>query len=121
MTICLNRLGSPTTFRGKVPRKVVGDPNRLRQIVINLVGNAVKFTDHGEVLVDVAVEDETAENVKLHFSVRDTGIGIPADKHQCIFESFRQADSSTTRRYGGTGLGLAISAQLVSLIGGRLS
>jgi two-component system sensor kinase len=106
--------------RGKVPHKVMGDPNRLRQIVVNLVGNAVKFTDHGEILVDVAVEQETAGRVQLHFSVRDTGIGIPADKHQCIFESFRQADSSTTRRYGGTGLGLAISAQLVQLMGGRI-
>jgi signal transduction histidine kinase/CheY-like chemotaxis protein/tetratricopeptide (TPR) repeat protein len=106
--------------RGEVPHKLIGDPNRLRQIVVNLVGNAVKFTDQGEVLVDVAVEEETADSVKLHFSVRDTGIGIPADKHQCIFESFRQADSSTTRRYGGTGLGLAISAQLVQLMGGRI-
>ncbi|HEV3416415.1 MAG TPA: response regulator [Pirellulales bacterium] len=105
---------------GEVPGQVVGDPNRLRQVIINLIGNAVKFTDQGEVVVDVSVEHQDAERIQLHFSVCDTGIGIPADKHKCIFESFRQADNSTTRRYGGTGLGLAISAQLVQLMGGRI-
>ncbi|HEY2146588.1 MAG TPA: response regulator [Pirellulales bacterium] len=103
-----------------VPRSVVGDPVRLRQILVNLVGNAVKFTDHGEVLVEVSVEEATRDSIQLHFAVRDTGIGIPADKHECVFEAFRQADSSTTRRYGGTGLGLAISSQLVRLMGGRI-
>jgi two-component system sensor kinase len=108
------------TICREVPCQLVGDPNRLRQVIVNLVGNAVKFTDCGEVLVDVAIEHQTADGIRLHFFVRDTGIGIPADKHQCIFESFRQADNSTTRRYGGTGLGLAISAQLVQLMGGRI-
>ena len=80
--------------------KVIGDPNRLRQVIINLVGNAVKFTHAGEVFVDVTVGRLSEQRVELHFSVRDTGIGIPADKHEAIFEAFRQADSSTTRRYG---------------------
>jgi two-component system sensor kinase len=103
-----------------VPHSLVGDPVRLRQILVNLVGNAVKFTEQGEVLVEVSVDDATRESIQLHFTVRDTGIGIPADKHECIFEAFRQADSSTTRRYGGTGLGLAITSQLVRLMGGRI-
>lgn len=103
-----------------VPRKLIGDPGRLRQVIINLVGNAVKFTEQGEILVDVSVEETANDKMRLHFLVRDTGIGIPADKHACIFESFRQADSSTTRRYGGTGLGLAISSQLVELMEGRI-
>ncbi len=106
--------------RADVPHVMIGDPNRLRQIIVNLVGNAVKFTDRGEVFVDVSVEQHDGEQLRLHFTVRDTGIGIPADKHQTIFEEFRQADSSTTRRYGGTGLGLAISSQLVRLMGGRI-
>jgi signal transduction histidine kinase/CheY-like chemotaxis protein/tetratricopeptide (TPR) repeat protein len=104
----------------QVPRQVVGDAGRLRQIIVNLVGNALKFTDHGEIAVSVLVQRRTPGNVCLHFSVQDTGIGIPADKQDRIFESFSQADISTTRRYGGTGLGLAISAQLVHLTGGRL-
>ena len=107
-------------IHGKVPQKVLGDPGRLRQVIINLVGNAVKFTDQGEIAVEVELEERTADVVRLHVAVRDTGIGIPADKQGCIFESFRQADSSTTRQYGGTGLGLAISAQLVELMGGRI-
>jgi two-component system sensor kinase len=105
---------------GDVPQRVIGDPGRLRQVVINLVGNAIKFTDHGEIVVDVRRIDALDGRVHLHFSVQDTGIGIPADKHQCIFESFRQADSSTTRQYGGTGLGLAICSQLVELMGGKI-
>jgi HPt (histidine-containing phosphotransfer) domain-containing protein len=104
----------------EVPDGLVGDSLRLRQIVTNLVGNAVKFTARGEVAMRVDVEGESAETVCLHFSVRDTGIGIPADKQRVIFEAFTQADGSSTRRFGGTGLGLAISAQLVALMGGRL-
>jgi len=103
-----------------VPNRVVGDPGRLRQIVVNLVGNAIKFTEKGEVVVDVQVESEDCESISLHTSVRDTGIGIPEDKQKTIFEAFTQADASTTRKYGGTGLGLAISSQLVQLMGGRI-
>jgi two-component system sensor kinase len=103
-----------------VPRRLVGDPGRLRQIVLNLIGNAVKFTHQGEIVVEAKCERRMGDKVRLRISVRDTGIGIPADKQSCIFESFRQADSSTTRQYGGTGLGLAISAQLVELMGGRI-
>jgi two-component system sensor kinase len=107
-------------FDPGIPRNVLGDAIRLRQVLINLVGNAVKFTAQGEIAVAVEFEQTTCDRLQLHFSVRDTGIGIPPDKHQCIFESFRQVDNSTTRRYGGTGLGLAISAQLVQLMGGRI-
>jgi PAS domain S-box-containing protein len=104
-----------------VPSTLVGDPLRLRQIVVNLVGNAIKFTDHGEVVLRVQTEWCQDSVTQLNFSVADTGIGIPPDKQAMIFEAFAQADSSTTRRYGGTGLGLAISAQLVELMGGHLS
>ena len=102
-----------------VPDALAGDPLRLRQVV-NLVGNAIKFTEHGEVVLRVqAVAPQ--RQVQLSFSVTDTGIGIPPEKQAVIFEAFSQADSSTTRRYGGTGLGLAISAQLVELMGGSIS
>ena len=104
----------------EVPYRVQGDPTRLRQIVVNLVGNAIKFTDHGEVVLHVTVESQTEHETILHFIVADTGIGIPSDKQQAIFQPFTQADSSSTRRYGGTGLGLAISFQLTELMGGRL-
>ena len=103
-----------------VPDSLRGDPNRLRQVVVNLVGNAVKFTEAGEVLVRVTRESSTRDAVSLHFSVVDTGIGIPADKLTSIFQPFTQADGSTTRQYGGTGLGLSICDQLISLMGGRL-
>ena len=103
-----------------VPRRIVGDPARIRQVVVNLVGNAVKFTDAGEVVVRVAVQSMEKQSVCLHFSVQDSGIGIPADKLSTIFEAFTQADSSTTRKYGGTGLGLTISSRLVSMMGGRI-
>ena len=106
-----------------VPPWIVGDPDRLRQVMINLVGNALKFTSQGEVVVRVQNHDEIAADDKhcvLHFSVTDTGVGIPPEKHGLIFEAFAQGDSSTTRRYGGTGLGLSISARLVELMGGQI-
>src|SRR5262249_16423129 len=129
-----------------VPDALIGDPDRLRQIIVNLVGNAIKFTDQGEVVVRVRSEignssaqagpaepnpkseiakperspDSDLRNVLLHFEVYDTGIGIPANKLELIFNAFEQADSSTTRRYGGTGLGLAISSRLVGLMGGHM-
>ena len=103
-----------------VPRTLIGDPDRLRQIIINLVGNAVKFTARGDVVVDVALDAITQCAVRLHCSVKDDGIGIPPDKQQYIFEMFSQADRSTTRRFGGSGLGLAISSKLVSLMDGRI-
>ncbi len=103
-----------------LPDALVGDPSRLRQIVINLVGNALKFTAKGEVTVRVEMESRTADQAVFHFSVADTGIGIPLDKQKLIFEAFTQSDSSTTRKYGGTGLGLSISAKLVGLMGGNI-
>lgn len=103
-----------------VPDTLIGDPGRLRQIIINLVGNALKFTEHGEIVVAVTVDVLEESQVDLHFVVSDTGIGIPVEKQKQIFEAFSQADSSTTRRYGGTGLGLTISMQLVKLMGGTL-
>jgi signal transduction histidine kinase/DNA-binding response OmpR family regulator len=103
-----------------VPEKLVGDVSRLRQILINLVGNAVKFTDQGEIVVSVVVESGKGESVCLHFAVSDTGIGVPPKQQQLIFEAFTQADGSETRKYGGTGLGLSISLQLVALMGGRI-
>jgi two-component system sensor histidine kinase/response regulator len=103
-----------------VPDTVVGDPGRLRQVVVNLVGNAVKFTEKGQVEIEVEKESQDAGEVILHFSVRDTGIGIPPGKLDMIFDAFSQADSSTTREHGGTGLGLAITKQLVEIMGGRI-
>jgi signal transduction histidine kinase/FixJ family two-component response regulator len=103
-----------------VPDGVVGDPGRLRQVLMNLVGNAIKFTEHGQILVQVEVESRGAGGVVLHYSVVDSGIGITQDKQQQIFQPFHQADGSTTRRFGGTGLGLAISSTLVQLMGGRI-
>ena len=103
----------------RLPKRLVGDPGRIRQVVVNLVGNAVKFTSEGEVFVNVWQECEGGQNA-VHFVVEDTGVGIPEDKVQCVFEAFRQSDSSTTRRFGGTGLGLTISSQIVELMGGRI-
>jgi len=105
----------------EVPVRLVGDAPRLRQVIVNLVGNAIKFTEDGEVLVEVERVEAGADGVTLAFTVADTGIGIRDDKQKLIFEAFAQADSSTTRQYGGTGLGLSISAQLVQLMGGSLS
>jgi len=104
----------------QVPEYLIGDPGRLRQIILNLVGNAIKFTEKGEVVVRVEVDSQSEDTAALHFSVRDTGIGIPPDKRQIIFGPFEQADASSTRRYGGTGLGLAITSHLVNLMGGRI-
>ncbi|MCL2635139.1 MAG: response regulator [Betaproteobacteria bacterium] len=106
--------------RPAVPARVVGDPTRLRQVVINLLGNAVKFTEQGEVALIVDVAAAGKHSLHLHCAVRDTGIGVPVDKQQAIFEAFSQADVSTTRRFGGTGLGLAISARLVQLMDGHI-
>ncbi|HEV2314243.1 MAG TPA: PAS domain S-box protein [Candidatus Acidoferrales bacterium] len=105
----------------RVPTWLVGDSGRLRQILVNLVMNAIKFTERGEVVVSVKMESETPQEVELHFSVRDTGIGIPAEKRELIFAAFTQADSSTTRKYGGTGLGLTISQALVKMMNGSIS
>jgi signal transduction histidine kinase/CheY-like chemotaxis protein len=104
----------------EVPTNIVSDPARLRQVLVNLIGNAVKFTENGEIEITVGTESQSNEGATLTFSVRDTGIGIPANKQNLIFDAFSQADSSTTRKYGGTGLGLTISAQLVGLMGGRI-
>jgi len=105
----------------EVPPAVRGDPHHLRQVLINLAGNAVKFTERGSVTVHVFVQEETARHVSLKFSVRDTGIGIPPEAQARIFDSFSQADQTTTRRFGGTGLGTTIAKQLVELMGGRIS
>jgi CheY-like chemotaxis protein len=103
-----------------VPESLIGDPGRLGQIILNLVTNAIKFTDEGEILVQVELERETPEDVFLHFAVSDTGIGIALEMQKSIFESFSQADSSTTRKYGGSGLGLAISRRLAAAMGGSM-
>ena len=103
-----------------VPTAVVGDRTRLRQIVVNLIGNAVKFTALGEVVLNVRLESESSHGLVLHFAVHDTGIGIPEDKLEVIFGAFEQADTTSTRKFGGTGLGLAISHKLVDLMGGEI-
>jgi two-component system sensor histidine kinase/response regulator len=104
----------------KVPDALMGDAGRLRQVLINLVSNAIKFTARGEVVIRADTEAQSDDAVQLHFSIKDTGIGVSADKLKTIFRPFEQADASTTRRYGGTGLGLAISTQLVELMGGQI-
>jgi signal transduction histidine kinase/CheY-like chemotaxis protein len=104
----------------EVPEMARGDSNRLRQIIVNLVGNAIKFTDEGEVALKVRVDAEEGSDRIMHFTVSDTGAGIPPEKQKLIFEPFSQADSSTTRKYGGTGLGLSISARLVEMMGGKM-
>ena len=105
----------------QLPQFVTGDPVRLRQILVNLVGNALKFTDKGEVVIEVGCEDgATFDSPMIRFAIRDTGIGIPAEKQKVIFEAFSQADNSVTRNFGGTGLGLTISSRLVALMQGRI-
>src|SRR5712691_4115023 len=103
-----------------VPEALLGDPSRIRQILVNLVGNSIKFTERGEVLVSVERGAETGQTVDLHFAIKDTGVGIPADKQQKIFEAFSQADGSMARKYGGTGLGLSICTNLVAMMHGRV-
>ncbi|MEK7405177.1 MAG: PAS domain S-box protein [Acidobacteriota bacterium] len=103
-----------------VPARLRGDPGRLRQVLVNLMSNAVKFTDRGEVFVQVATEQESEEHVVLKFCVRDTGIGLPAEARNWLFQPFTQADGGATRKYGGTGLGLAISKHLVEIMGGQI-
>ena len=103
-----------------VPTSLCGDPGRLRQILVNLVGNAIKFTNEGEIVVRAELESETEEEAVILFSVSDTGIGIPPDKQENLFEQFTQVDSSTRRKYGGTGLGLSISKRLSEAMGGKI-
>jgi signal transduction histidine kinase len=104
----------------EVPRAVIGDAVRLRQVLVNLVGNAIKFTPRGQVAINVHLDSTTGGGSQLRFSVADTGIGIPKHQQERIFQPFIQADGSSTRLYGGTGLGLAITSQLVELMGGRV-
>ena len=103
-----------------LPANVMGDPGRFRQVLVNLMGNSAKFTKQGELELAIVVDDETEDDLAVHAQIRDTGIGIPTDKLESIFEAFRQADGSTTREYGGTGLGLSICRKLASLMGGHV-
>ncbi len=114
--------GLPLTFSSSpgIAEWVRGDPTRLGQVLTNLLGNAIKFTDFGEVSLCVSPVEECSRTVLLRFEVKDTGIGIPAEAHEMIFQSFAQADGSMTRKYGGTGLGLAISKQLVEKMNGNI-
>src|SRR5262249_41757064 len=104
-----------------VPNALIGDAGRLRQVLLNLVGNAIKFTEQGEIVVTVRNQEIADESALLQFSVKDTGIGIAPHKQKVIFRAFEQEDNSTTRKYGGTGLGLTISAQLIDLMGGTIA
>ncbi|PYV23470.1 MAG: hypothetical protein DMG24_13875, partial [Acidobacteria bacterium] len=104
----------------QVPEWVSGDPTRLRQVIVNLLGNSIKFTEQGEVTLQVHLESLGQDTAAVHFAVRDTGIGVPAEKQKLIFGAFSQADASTTRKFGGTGLGLAISSRLVEMMGGKI-
>src|SRR5205823_3553730 len=123
-TLALRVREKGVALRGQVddavPERLLGGPGRLRQVLLNLIGNAIKFTDRGEIAVRVELAASDAEGVLVHCAVQDTGIGIPADKQSMVFESFVQADASKTRQYGGTGLGLAICHQLVTMMQGRM-
>lgn len=114
------RLELISDIQANVPDRVIGDPTRLRQVLINLVGNAIKFTSGGEVLVRVSTESQSGDEIMLHVTVSDTGIGIPQSKRDRLFQAFEQVDSSMSRKYGGTGLGLAISSRIVGILGGRI-
>jgi signal transduction histidine kinase/DNA-binding response OmpR family regulator len=116
----LKRLELACDMQPGLPEVLIGDPTRLRQVITNLLGNAIKFTEKGEVIVRVENEAQYEDRACVHFSVVDTGIGIPADKQRLIFDAFTQVDTSTVRRYGGTGLGLSISSRLVEMMGGRI-
>jgi len=122
MALPAHKKGLEISYRiaPQIPGRLIGDPSRLRQVVINLVGNAIKFTERGEVALEVAQETADDQAVLLHFQVSDSGIGISPEKQEHLFEKFYQADSSTTRRFGGTGLGLAICARLVEMMAGRI-
>ncbi|HEY2827564.1 MAG TPA: response regulator [Pirellulales bacterium] len=122
LSLRAHQKGLELTYRvpENVPEYLEGDPNRLRQVVTNLVSNAIKFTERGEVDVQVGVESKTDNVIGLRFDVKDTGIGIPRDKLQKVFHAFEQADTSTTRLYGGTGLGLTISSNIIHMMGGRI-
>jgi len=109
-----------SSIHSDVPYRVVGDPTRLRQVVVNLVGNAIKFTETGEIVVDVAVDERDAESAVLHLTVRDTGIGLPEEKQAHVFRAFEQVDTSMQRKTGGTGLGLAICTRLAEMMGGSI-
>src|SRR6202040_3346234 len=104
-----------------IPDAVIGDPRRLRQVLVNLVGNAIKFTQQGTIAIGARGVSSAGGKVEVLFTVMDTGIGIPLEKQTSIFEPFTQSDGTTTRKYGGTGLGLAVSSRLVELMGGKLS
>jgi signal transduction histidine kinase/CheY-like chemotaxis protein len=122
MAACARRRGIEITagVDEDIPRVVLGDPGKLRQVLLNLIGNALKFTESGGVYINVSAESKKAGSMELLFRVKDTGIGIPPEKQVAVFEPFRQADNSVTRKYGGTGLGLAISKRLVMMMGGRI-
>ena len=125
----LRSLAAPAQAKGlalvrrihpEVPAELVGDPDRLRQVLLNLIANAIKFTERGEIIVQVKPERMEQGSLQLLFSVSDTGIGIPEDKQTLIFDAFTQADNSTTRKFGGTGLGLAICSRIVQMFAGRI-
>ncbi len=122
MAVQANAKGLKLTYSvaSDIPDAMIGDPGRLRQVLVNLLGNAIKFTENGRISLHVEAEYKDSQEVRLHFCVADTGIGISVDKRETIFEQFEQADGSTSRKYGGTGLGLAISRQLVRRMGGRI-
>jgi len=105
----------------EVPDRLVGDPNRLRQVVLNLVDNAIKFTERGEVIVHVSLRAQVPVEVRLQFTVTDTGIGVSPDKQQRIFKPYDQGGAAVARRYGGTGLGLAVTSRLVRMMGGQIA